>query len=87
MEISIDETDQRMNRVLERTEDQQIREAVDRTGIPVSTMCLSAHRRFPIGSTKPDIRNKGMDLMKKAIEFSVDMGVRVIQLAGYDVLL
>lgn len=85
MEISIDETDLRMNRVLKRTEDKVIREAIAVTGVPISTMCLSGHRRFPIASLKPELEKQGMELMRKAIEFSVDMGVRVVQLAGYDI--
>ena len=48
-------------------------------------MCLSGHRRFPIGSTNPEIRQRGMDIMKKAIGFSADVGIRIIQLAAYDV--
>ena len=30
-------------------------------------------------------RNKGMEIMKKAIDFADDLGIRIIQLAGYDV--
>jgi len=85
LEISIDETDLRMNRVLNRSEDHELREAITKTGIPISTMCLSGHRRFPIGSLNREIEDKGMELMRKAIEFSVDFGVRIIQLAGYDI--
>jgi L-ribulose-5-phosphate 3-epimerase len=85
VEISIDETDGRMDRVQKRSENKLIKEAISSSGIPISTMCLSGHRKFPIGSTHPDVRNRGMDLMARAIEFSVDVGIRVVQLAGYDV--
>lgn len=51
----------------------------------ILTMCLSAHRYYPIGSENEVISNKGMEIMQKAIRFSVDTGIRIIQLAGYDV--
>ena len=48
-------------------------------------MCLSAHRKYPLGSEKEEIRRKSLEIMKKAIIFSRDLGIRIIQLAGYDV--
>ena len=38
-----------------------------------------------MGSTDEATRNKGMEIMKKAIDLASDIGVRIIQLAGYDV--
>lgn len=49
------------------------------------SMCLSAHRRFPMGSRDPKIRATAMELMERAIDFAAKTGIRVIQLAGYDV--
>lgn len=48
-------------------------------------MCLSAHRRFPLGSEDDAVRAQGLEIMRKAIQFAQDVGIRVIQLAGYDV--
>ena len=48
-------------------------------------MCLSGHRRFPLGSHDPQIRMRALELMEKAIHLAVDTGIRTIQLAGYDV--
>jgi hexulose-6-phosphate isomerase, putative len=48
-------------------------------------MCLSAHRRFPLGSEDDTVRAQGLEIMRKAIRFAQDVGIRVIQLAGYDV--
>ena len=48
-------------------------------------MCFSGHRRFPMGSMDERTREKSMELMKKAIIFADKLGIRVIQLAGYDV--
>ena len=86
VEISIDETDERLNR-LNWTKQQRLDfvKLKQDCGIAVPTMCLSGHRRFPFGSHDPKIRQKAHDIMEQAIEFAVDTGVRTIQLAGYDV--
>jgi hexulose-6-phosphate isomerase len=54
-------------------------------GVPVPSMCLSGHRRIPFGSADPAIRTQAAEFMEKAIQFACDTGIRVIQLAGYDV--
>lgn len=54
-------------------------------GLPIRTMCLSGHRKYPIGSADETTRNRGMRIMEKAIELADDLGIRIIQLAGYDV--
>jgi hexulose-6-phosphate isomerase len=54
-------------------------------GVPVPSMCLSGHRKIPFGSADPAIRAQAAEFMEKAIRFACDTGIRVIQLAGYDV--
>lgn len=86
VEISIDETDDRLARLgWSKGEKRQLREAVATTGVAVPSMCLSGHRRFPLGSHDPAIRNKALKILEDAIHFSVDVGIRTVQLAGYDV--
>jgi hexulose-6-phosphate isomerase len=58
---------------------------VAETGVTVPSMCLSGHRRFPFGSREPAIRSRAREIMLKAIDLSVSIGLRTIQLAGYDV--
>ena len=48
-------------------------------------MCLSGHRRFPFGSRDPAICSRRARSCCKAIDLSVGIGLRTIQLAGYDV--
>lgn len=50
-----------------------------------SSMCLSAHRRFPFGSRDEAVRERAREIMTKAIRPARDLGIRTIQLAGYDV--
>lgn len=86
VEISVDETDERLARldwgVAERKD--FCRTVLD-SPLTVPTMCLSGHRRFPLGSHDPEVRSKALEIMEKAILFCVDTGIRTIQLAGYDV--
>ena len=86
MEISIDETDEKLAR-LEWTKEERLEliKTMFEVGIPIRTMCLSGHRKYPIGSGDPDICKRGMEIMEKAIQLADDLGVRIIQLAGYDV--
>lgn len=86
VEMSIDETDERLDRLdWGNQEKQELVLAILRTGIKIPSICLSGHRRFPLGSHDPAVRGQALDMMKKAIAFANDIGVRVIQLAGYDV--
>ncbi|HCM28997.1 MAG: xylulose 5-phosphate 3-epimerase [Treponema sp. GWB1_62_6] len=86
VEMSIDETDARMARLdWTREERKSFRDAVLDSGLTVPSVCLSAHRRFPLGSRDPAVRERAAEIMRKAIRFAVDTGVRTLQLAGYDV--
>lgn len=86
VEMSVDETDGRLARLdWNREERMALVSAVAETGVRVPSMCLSAHRRFPLGCEDDAVRDQGLDIMRKAIKFAQDVGIRVIQLAGYDV--
>jgi predicted hexulose-6-phosphate isomerase len=85
MEISIDETDEKLERLgWDRDRKQKIVEAVWDTGIPIYSMCLSGHRKYPLGSEDAETRSKGLKIMSDAIDFAAEIGIRVIQIAGYD---
>ena len=86
VEISIDEKDERIERLDWSAEEKAVlHAAMQDTGMPIPSMCLSCHRRFPYGSANPAVRDKAHELMEKAILFCREFGIRVIQLAGYDV--
>ncbi|MFZ7237245.1 L-ribulose-5-phosphate 3-epimerase, partial [Avibacterium gallinarum] len=86
VEISIDESDERLSR-LDWTKAQRLElvQAIINTGVTIPSMCLSGHRRFPFGSHDEATRQKAYEIMEKAIQLAVDVGIRTIQLAGYDV--
>lgn len=86
LEISIDEQDSRLERLYwSRSQRRELRTLCFDTELPISSMCLSGHRRFPFGSADAFNRQKAHDIMDRAIDFACDLGIRVIQLAGYDV--
>ena len=86
VEISVDESDSRLARLDWTTQERfDFVKLKKEYGIAVPTMCLSGHRKYPFGSHDPKIREKAHDIMKKGVELAVDLGVRTIQLAGYDV--
>ena len=86
VEISIDETDAKLARLdwtgVERLE---LLKTMDKVGLPIRSMCLSGHRKYPLGSPDAATRARSMEIMEKAIVLADDLGIRVIQLAGYDV--
>ncbi|HSV86628.1 MAG TPA: L-ribulose-5-phosphate 3-epimerase, partial [Levilinea sp.] len=57
----------------------------DNTGVQIMTMCLSGHRKYPLGSHDPGLRRRGQDILYKAILFAGDVGLRVVQVMAYDV--
>lgn len=86
VEISIDETDEKLSRLdMSQAERWEMLNLMRIVGIPIRTMCLSGHRKYPLGSHDKKIQLKSMDIMKKAIRLADDLGIRIIQLAGYDV--
>lgn len=87
VEFSVDDSDDRQAR-LEWTAQQrrEFRLQVEASGLYVPTMALSGHHRYPIGSADADVQVKAMDIMGKAIVLAADLGIRIVQLAGYDEL-
>jgi len=87
MEISIDKSDERLERLKwDKIKKRKLREVIEDTEIPLLTMCLSANKRFPIGSSSKIIQKKGVEILEEAIIFASNMGIRIVQVAGYDVL-
>ncbi len=86
VEISIDEKDAKLAR-LEWTEEERLElvKTMKEVGLPIRSMCLSGHRKYPLGASDDAVRTRGMEIMEKAIRLADDLGVRIIQLAGYDV--
>jgi L-ribulose-5-phosphate 3-epimerase len=86
VEISVDETDERLARLdWSAGQRRNFCQQVINSPLTVPSMCLSGHRRFPLGSRDPEVRRQALQIMDKAIAFAADTSIRTIQLAGYDV--
>lgn len=86
LEMSIDESEERLAR-LNYTKKQraEVRNAIWESEIPIRSICLSGHRKYPLGAHDEQIRKQSLEIMSKAIQLACDIGIRLIQLAGYDV--
>lgn len=86
LEFSIDESDERLARLdWSKEERHAFRKVMWETNSRINTMMLSGHRRFPLGSKDPAVRKKSLEMMQKAVNLAVDLGIHNIQMAGYDV--
>ncbi|MBP7727136.1 MAG: L-ribulose-5-phosphate 3-epimerase [Mitsuokella sp.] len=86
VEMSIDETDAKLARLdMTDGEKDEIRAAMRATGIPFRSICLSGHRKYPLGDPDRSVQARSLEIMEKAIALAAELGIRTIQLAGYDV--
>lgn len=86
LEISIDESEERLSRLdWTKQEREDVLSASQKVDLPIRTICLSGHRKYPLGSLDINVQEKSLEIMQKAVNLAADLGVRIIQLAGYDV--
>jgi len=86
MELSIDETEEKLAR-LQWTKGaiKELVNAMADEAVPIKSLCLSGHRRYPLGHPDPAVRKRSLEIMQGAIVLAARLGVRIIQIAGYDV--
>jgi L-ribulose-5-phosphate 3-epimerase len=84
LEVGIDATEARLSRLYSDAQAEELKNAVERTGVPVFTMALTANRDFPLGSENDTVRNIGMDIVAHGIDFASSVGIQVVHLAAYD---
>jgi predicted hexulose-6-phosphate isomerase len=85
LELSIDETDEKLARLEWTTaERMELQRAMGETGVKVLSICLSGNRKYPLGSEDESVRERGVEIMRDAIDLAQDLGIRIIQIAGYD---
>lgn len=86
VELSVDESDERLSRLdWSAAQRLDLLRASRETGVRLPSLCLSGHRRYPLGSRDPETVRRGMAILEKAVRLAGDLGIRLIQLAGYDV--
>ena len=86
VEISVDESDARLARLRWTAgERAALKNDMEAAGIGIGSMCLSAHRKYPLGASDPAVRAESVEILRRAVDLAAELGLRVIQLAGYDV--
>lgn len=86
IEISVDESDERLARLdWNNNEVKELKDMLIDKDFRIPSMTFSGQKRFPMGSIDDKTREKSMDMMKKALDLSDKLGIRVIQVTGYDV--
>ena len=86
LEISIDATEEKINRIYMDTEEKrEIMEAIFDTGIPIGSMSVSALTKYALGDPKEAVRERAMQIAEKSIELASALGVRTVMIPGYDI--
>lgn len=86
LELSVDESREKLERLeWDPAARKEFVRAQAEHGMPVRTMCLSAHRKYPLGSRDKAVRERSLGILSGAVDLAYDTGIRIIQLAGYDV--
>jgi L-ribulose-5-phosphate 3-epimerase len=86
VEMSMDETDGRLARLEWPAATRgELHDALRSGPTTIDTMCLSAHRKYALGSATAALRSRALEIMRRAIDFAAEFGIRIVQVAGYDV--
>lgn len=86
LEMSIDESDEKIQRLTFDEENcQELRKTMKETQVSIDSICLSALRRYALGSENENLRKLGVKIAMDTIDLAKRLGIRMIQLPGYDV--
>ncbi len=86
IEFSVDESQERLERLdWSNKKINNLRKTLIEEGFYFNSMALSGLRKYPYGSSSASVRKKAILVTKKAILLAKKLGIRMIQLAGYDV--
>lgn len=84
-EISIDRTDNRINRLTDNLFKKQLYNDLEKSGFGIGSMALSALGTYTLGNLNQDIYSRGIEIFKNALQFARDFGIRIIQIPVCDV--
>ena len=86
VEISIDETEEKIRRIyMSREERLSMIYDMYETGTPIRSMCVSALTRYSLGNSDSELRSRGLEIARGAIQLAEDLGVRIVMIPGYDI--
>lgn len=83
VEMSVDDTDGRIARLeWSAKERAAVLQAAANTGVPLRSLSLSAHRRYPLGSKSAETRRRAQEIFFQAIDLALDLDLRYMLLSG-----
>ena len=86
IEISIDETEEKLKRLdMGKQERLELVRLMYEDGNANPYNVPERTSKYPLGSSQPEVSGRWYGDMEKALELAEDLGIRIIQLAGYDV--
>lgn len=84
IDISIDESAHRLDRLtLTYQQRRKIVDCAKEQHIIIGGICLSAHRKYALGSPIKEHEQKAIKILKETIDLAHDIGASTIQIAGY----
>lgn len=84
VDLSVDESPERQARLdWSWNKCQEVRAAAHNNEIMIGGICLSVHRKVAPGSADPNVRAKALDIYYKGIDLCYNLGVPILQVAGY----
>lgn len=84
LEMSIDASEEKISRLYDPEYAIMVRDVIISTNVQIYTLALTVNRSYPLGSENEETREKGIELVKRAIDFSCKAGIRIIHIAAYD---
>ncbi|MDR2822184.1 MAG: L-ribulose-5-phosphate 3-epimerase, partial [Acholeplasmatales bacterium] len=86
LELSLDETREKLERLdFDTLTISDLNSYMESINFHIESFCLSALRKYPYGSRDASIREKSLEITEKAIILAKKLGIKYIQIAGYDV--
>ena len=68
LELSVDESEEKLSRLEKPAQwRRELAVASLDAGVPVTTLCLSGHRKYPLGSHDPAVRRRSLEIMEGAL--------------------
>lgn len=86
VEMCIDASEEKIQRIdMTKKERQELVDAMFESEMPVRSMSVSALTKFALGDPDDTKRNKGKEILEKAILLAADLGIRTVMIPGYDI--
>lgn len=84
VDLSVDESPEREARLeWDSSRRRMVSRALMTVGTMIGGLCLSVHRKIGPGSADPAVRERAREVMAQGIRLCSDLGIPVLQVAGY----